>query len=347
MSSPDEFSVTKEQEIRQLAMLRPHVVIVGAGASVASFPRGDRNGRMLPVMDNLVEVLQLRNLFEKHGVKHEGIGFETLYAELYEDEKLRPLCTGLEERISEYFQQVEIVDDPTIYDHLVLSLRKKDVLASFNWDPLLLQAYLRVGHKGFHVPRLIFLHGNVGIGFCEKDRQLGVKGRLCTECRKSLAPSKLLYPVTKKDYQSDPMIKGQWDELLAAMKRAFMITIFGYSAPKTDVGAIDLLLNAWKGERERELEQVEIIDIKTEEELRRTWEPFIFSHHYETLTDFYESYLARHPRRSGEAYMNQFIEGKFTEDNPLPKSVGFEELEKWAQPLQHRETLAGYSMFSG
>ena len=34
-----------------------HVVIVGAGASVAAFPKGDANRKILPTMDNLIEVL--------------------------------------------------------------------------------------------------------------------------------------------------------------------------------------------------------------------------------------------------------------------------------------------------
>jgi len=34
----------------------PHVFILGAGASVAACPDGDRNGRRLPVMANFVEV---------------------------------------------------------------------------------------------------------------------------------------------------------------------------------------------------------------------------------------------------------------------------------------------------
>ena len=39
-----------------------------------------------------------------------------------------------------------------------------------------------------------------------------------------------------------------------------MFTIFGYSAPKTDVEAIDLLKQAWGAIGDRNLEQTEIIN---------------------------------------------------------------------------------------
>jgi hypothetical protein len=41
---------------------RPHVVILGAGASLAAFPNGDRNGRRLPLMKDFVDVVALRGL---------------------------------------------------------------------------------------------------------------------------------------------------------------------------------------------------------------------------------------------------------------------------------------------
>ena len=34
----------------------PHVVMLGAGASVAAFPNGDKNGRKVPLMKDLVGV---------------------------------------------------------------------------------------------------------------------------------------------------------------------------------------------------------------------------------------------------------------------------------------------------
>lgn len=35
----------------------PHVVILGAGASKAAMPDGDKSGKMIPLMDNLPDIL--------------------------------------------------------------------------------------------------------------------------------------------------------------------------------------------------------------------------------------------------------------------------------------------------
>jgi hypothetical protein len=46
-------------------MTRPHVVILGAGASRAGFPRGDRDGKLLPVMGDLAEIVGLNELLRQ------------------------------------------------------------------------------------------------------------------------------------------------------------------------------------------------------------------------------------------------------------------------------------------
>jgi hypothetical protein len=86
------------------------------------------------------------------------------------------------------------------------------------------------------------------------------------------------------------------------------------------------------------MEQIEIINVLPEDELVNTWKPFIHSHHYTVRDDFYSSWLAKHPRRTGEAYMNQFIEAKFIEDNSTPRGAGFEELWNWFDALAEVET---------
>lgn len=50
---------TLEQEFSEITFGRPHAVILGAGASVGAFPRGDKRGRRLPVMADLAESLGL------------------------------------------------------------------------------------------------------------------------------------------------------------------------------------------------------------------------------------------------------------------------------------------------
>ncbi|MHA1748548.1 MAG: hypothetical protein ACTSXN_02865 [Promethearchaeota archaeon] len=45
-----------------------------------------------------------------------------------------------------------MTESPTIYDYLILSLRKKDVIATFNWDPLLVQAAWK--NRNFDLPNI-------------------------------------------------------------------------------------------------------------------------------------------------------------------------------------------------
>jgi hypothetical protein len=127
--------VSKEQEIAQIEMRKPHVVIIGAGASLASFPDGDKNRRQLPLMNNFVEVLGLSEFIKINGINYKGGNFEELYDYLYKEDNYNSIRKQLEEIIYKYFSSLEISDEPTLYDHLLLSLRSKDVIATFNWDP--------------------------------------------------------------------------------------------------------------------------------------------------------------------------------------------------------------------
>ncbi len=119
----------------------PHVVLLGAGASVAACRQGDKNGRKLPVMDNLMEILGLQEILDRTEVPCKSENFEELYDDLVSNKKYRSIAEDIEGRIHHYFSEIEIPEAPTMYDYLILALRKKDIIASFNWDPLLLQAY--------------------------------------------------------------------------------------------------------------------------------------------------------------------------------------------------------------
>src|SRR5271167_2125724 len=59
-----------------------HVVILGAGASLAAFPDGDRNGRKLPVMRNFVEVVGLASLLSANGINPPYDDFEGIYSDI-------------------------------------------------------------------------------------------------------------------------------------------------------------------------------------------------------------------------------------------------------------------------
>jgi len=61
---------------------------------------------------------------------------------------------------------------------------------------------------------------------------------------------------------------------------------------------------------DRRFEEVEIIDIKSEDELREKWDPFILSHHYRTCSSFYDSLTANHPRRTCDAMWRQVMDAE-------------------------------------
>ena len=314
----------------------PHVVLLGAGASVASFPNGDANGRKLPVMNNFIEVLGLSKILDKEDIVYENGNVEQIYADLISDAKYASLAKLIEAIIYKYFSKMEIPDTPTLYDYLILSLREKDLIATFNWDPLLLQAYKR--HIYIRkLPKLVFLHGNVGIGVCCTDKVIGYIGTLCNKCKKPLSSVRLLYPIEQKDYSSDPVIEDQWKLLRNKLKIAYFLTIFGYSAPVSDIDAIDLILGIWKNNPTLELAQINIIDIKPKEELERTWGRFIVRQHFGIYKDFLNSYQARYPRRACDALaaatlmLSPFRENKF----PMFKTI--DELHRWIEPLLEDE----------
>ena len=64
----EKFEVSAEEEIKQVSMKRPHVVVLGAGASRATCPNGDWSGRILPLMTDFVEVVGLEALLQGWGI---------------------------------------------------------------------------------------------------------------------------------------------------------------------------------------------------------------------------------------------------------------------------------------
>ena len=317
-------------------MNRLHVVILGAGASLAAFPDGDKHGNKLPLMNNFVDTLNLRPILESSNLNYDGDNFEGIYSDLYNEGKHKNLLKTIENKIYEYFSELELPNCPTIYDYLLLSLRNKDLIATFNWDPFLFKAYIR-NHKMFDLPHIVFLHGNVSIGYCLKDKEKGADGHICSKCKEMYISSKLLYPIKSKNYNDDSFIAGEWDTLRRALKKAYILTIFGYSAPKSDVEAISLMKSAWGDNYKRNLEQIEIIDIKEEGKLYLTWEGFIHSHHVDSYKDFYDSWIAKCPRRTCETFWNEKMELKKVKDNNIPRNANFHELWKWLEPLKEAE----------
>lgn len=334
------------EEIKTLQMKRPHLVILGAGASLAAFPAGDSNGKRLPLMKTFVDVVGLTDMLKAAGVSEPYDDFEAIYSDIAVDPNHQALKEEIEGHVVSYFSSLELPDEPTLYDHLVLSLRPKDVIATFNWDPFLCQAASRNYAFGGS-PTLLFLHGNVAFPYCGDCKTGYPLQTTCRKCGKPLVKSPLLYPVKQKDYQTDPAISGHWRVLERVLKCAWALTVFGYGAPQTDVEAVRVMKAAWGDVHGRALEETEMIDVKTEDDLTATWAPFIHTHHYTFQCSFYDSYIARFPRRSGEALWAQAMECRFLDPHQFPRDAGFPKLYDWLQPRIDAEQQTGEQSHRG
>lgn len=284
---------------------RPHVVILGAGASVATIPNGDRHGRKTSVMDGFLETLGMNEIIANLKLSTKSDNLEDIYSELAERTEHESVKSQLDSRIRSHFGLLEIPESPTVYDFLILALRKKDLIATFNWDPLLIQAYQRAHRVTSDLPSLTFLHGNVAVGYCEDHKRGGLISDVCPVGGCQFEPSRLLYPITKKNYTSDTFTASSWKRLEQYLAKAYLVTVFGYSAPKTDVEAIGLLKNAWGTPEKRKMEEFEFIDVRDEDPIIESWRDFIHTHHYSHQKSFFDSSLGQFPRRTVEALFDR------------------------------------------
>lgn len=312
----------------------PHLVVLGAGASRAACPTGDVAGRQLPMMDDLVSTLGLEATLTQAGIDFAGKNFETVYEGLLARGKDPGLVGVLEDNIRAYFTRLRLPPTATVYDQLLLSLRSKDVVATFNWDPLLAQAYQRNSHLK-ELPRMLFLHGNVACGICSAHRKKGFLGTRCDVCENSLERTPLLYPIGKKDYATDPFIANEWSELRDVLDVAYILTIFGYAAPASDAEAKEMMLQAWRANETRELAEIDIIDIKSRDELERTWKPFFVRTHFGVSTT--PTWLFTHARRSCDHFAMATLQQRPCRDNPVPLTLDLSALQAWAEPLIAQE----------
>ncbi|MBA3647279.1 MAG: hypothetical protein H0W62_01820 [Chitinophagales bacterium] len=328
--------------------LSPHVVILGAGASVAAFPNGDKKGYELPLMQSLVKLLNLDKILpqEYYLLLND---FEELYNGISINPSLSRIKTDIDDILYQYFYNLRIPDTPTLYDYLILSLREKDIIATVNWDPLLLQC-LRRHHKiKKRLPNVIFLHGNVAVGICPDCHISGYKyNQICHRCYKPFQPLKLLYPIHKKDYTEDESINREWKQLKGYLSQALFITIYGYSAPESDIEAKNLMLEAIKANKSRVFSEIEIIDIKSKTEIENSWHHFFYKTHYRSIDSLQQSYLWFHPRRSCDAFFSAYAMNSPFDNNPFPAFNTIDEMHDWIEPLlkDERKVEAKQSMFT-
>jgi len=131
-------------------------VILGAGASIAACPNGDKNGIKLPSMQDFIKILDFEDSINPLKSNFKLMNFEDFYNLLTEKGEYQKIREELERRVYDYFRKIKIPKQPTIYDYLFLSLRKKDIVATFNWDPLIVQAYYR-NKNYFELPEVIIV----------------------------------------------------------------------------------------------------------------------------------------------------------------------------------------------
>jgi hypothetical protein len=159
-----------------------------------------------------------------------------------------------------------------------------------------------------------------------------------------MTPSRLLYPVKHKNYTSDPFIHSEWAQLQVAMEHAYLVTIFGYSAPVTDVEARSLLHKKWMENPTREFAEIDIVDIRQKAEVRRSWANFLGSQNYGIFPDVRRTISFHYPRRSCEAFSMASLQQDPWAENNFPPVQRLDDLHLWLHPLLEEESR---EMFSG
>lgn len=325
--------MNKQALIENPKNLRPHVVLLGAGASKAAFPYGEEKGKHLPLMDNFADTIELGAILNNAGI-NPNQNFESIYSSIKDD----VLRNEIEEQVNKYFSSLSLPATATDYDRLLLSLREKDAVFTFNWDPFLFDAWVR-NHHIAKLPEIFFLHGNVRIGSCIKHQQWGRKYDICPTCNENFSEVPLLYPIEKKDCSenANEYIKEAWKSAEYFFKNAFTITIFGYGAPSSDTEAVKLLHNAWFDGSTRKLEHIEIIDIADSNTLHERWHSFTPTNHYHIETSLPQSRLLQWPRRSCESLFYPMTKGEACEAFPLTLTDDLTELHKAIKEIAHYE----------
>lgn len=272
-----------------------HLVILGAGSTIATIPNGDKNGEFSYTLANLLNDRCFISFVKKAQVK----GFQTsdvedLCNQLYKEDK--PLYDEFESLVRTKYASLELPEEFTILDRLVLSLTPNDAIVSFNWDDLVIQAYQRMSRyvPEEMLPILAFPHGNSQAVYNNKHY---TSKRIVTNT--SWFDSPLNMPVNEIDYKSDIFIGSQWNILDFFMRNAQMITFFGYSGPSSD--ELDLQHLDELFAKNKICDKIEIIDkdLDTAMEVAKRLVRFkMQSNWLYPCADFWHSTIAKHPRRT-------------------------------------------------
>ena len=265
--------------------------------------------------------------------------FELLFSSIVGVPEYSELQEKLENTVRAYFQSLKIPESVTLYDYLILSLTRKDAIISFNWDPFLLQAYLRNINVG-NLPQLIFPHGNVGVGICFNCNIKGYSNFACPKCLKPFDDMPLLFPIQKKNYFESSIIRNEWQLARDYLGRAAGVTIFGYSAPETDLDAYNILKESYKKSDIIIIAPFTIINLKSQENVQREkWSEIYDEHMIQFFESFKDSNLWRSPRVSLEYLFDAILQ-----QNPRAYTKSYQEFETLEELQNFVKTITEFDM---
>ena len=271
-----------------------HLVILGAGSTIATIPNGDKNGEESYTLANLLKDKTFTSFLEKVQRNFSTNDVEDLCKQLYKED--RPLYYEFESLVRKKYARLELPEEFTILDRLVLSLTSNDAIVSFNWDDWVIQAYQRMSD---YVPEemrpiLAFPHGNAQTVYNNKHY---TSKRIVTS--PGWFDSPLNMPVDEIDYKSDVFINSQWHILDFFMRNAQMITFFGYRGPDSDEQDLKHLDELFA--KNEICDKIEIIDKDQESavEVAKRLERFKMQPNWlYPCADFWHSTIAKYPRRT-------------------------------------------------
>ena len=271
-----------------------HLVILGAGSTIATIPNGDKNGEESYTLANLLKDKTFTSFLEKVQGNFSTNDVEDLCKQLYKED--RPLYYEFESLVRKKYARLELPEEFTILDRLVLSLTPNDAIVSFNWDDLVIQAYQRMSEyvPEEMLPILAFPHGNAQAVY---DKKHYTSKRIVTST--SWFDSPLNMPVDEIDYKSDVFINSQWHILDFFMRNAQMIIFFGYRGPDSDEQDLKHLDELFA--KNEICDKIEIIDKDQESavEVAKRLERFKMQPNWlYPCADFWHSTIAKYPRRT-------------------------------------------------
>jgi hypothetical protein len=109
---------TKEDRINTVMGGGGHVVILGAGASIAStFRNGELNGKKLPSMDNFIDIVGLTDIVQTLPQNLVAKNFEELYSKLHNDNPKSNEILEIEKRVYDYFKDMQLLENTRKLTH--------------------------------------------------------------------------------------------------------------------------------------------------------------------------------------------------------------------------------------